>query len=554
MTLVIDSDAHGVDTLEKMRFGVATARRAWLTPRTGGEHPLLDSSSTAAQARRASRSSLGAGCRLGSAARSSAAPAARSSFGGPNGELRSNQNSHAVALLDRLHGGRLLAPQQRHEQRVAGGDRPAPAARRSRPRRTRPRAAPSGQSRLNSTAPGSSSGSVVVRRAPGQQPADAGRGRRAPPEPEPDRPRPAPTSRAPRAAAACRRRAAGADHRHGGERGGRAAEQQHRRRAGSPGSASGRGERREHAGEAVDAVDHQVGALDDARPAPRRSARPRARRPRASPSLDAAPSSASKASRSVASSPPKSAVRALRAGHQVAHRLALVDRHGRPDLEHLAAPVGGEARPPRPRARCPRGGCARRPRRARRASGRPRSAPCPRSAPAAARSSGVSCSAANARTRPSQLAKAGISCGRSRARLEQLGAVASPRRRCRRRPPAGAPRRPSGPRRRPRSRSGGRAGRAARETSSRTWASSARSTIGASVPSMSQRTRRPAGVVGQRAQRSRASASAVGADTARSMPADVARGSRRLAVDRDRGRGVQRAVRRGRRHDHRARC
>jgi DNA polymerase (family 10) len=33
VTLLIDSDAHGVDTLPKMlRYGVATARRAWLTP------------------------------------------------------------------------------------------------------------------------------------------------------------------------------------------------------------------------------------------------------------------------------------------------------------------------------------------------------------------------------------------------------------------------------------------------------------------------------------------------------------------------------------------
>jgi DNA polymerase (family 10) len=30
--LVVDSDAHGVETLEKIRFGIATARRAWLTP------------------------------------------------------------------------------------------------------------------------------------------------------------------------------------------------------------------------------------------------------------------------------------------------------------------------------------------------------------------------------------------------------------------------------------------------------------------------------------------------------------------------------------------
>jgi DNA polymerase (family X) len=32
VTLVVDSDAHGVETLEKLRFGIATARRAWLTP------------------------------------------------------------------------------------------------------------------------------------------------------------------------------------------------------------------------------------------------------------------------------------------------------------------------------------------------------------------------------------------------------------------------------------------------------------------------------------------------------------------------------------------
>ena len=32
VTLVIDSDAHGVETLSNVRYGVATARRAWLTP------------------------------------------------------------------------------------------------------------------------------------------------------------------------------------------------------------------------------------------------------------------------------------------------------------------------------------------------------------------------------------------------------------------------------------------------------------------------------------------------------------------------------------------
>jgi DNA polymerase (family X) len=31
VTLVIDSDAHGVETLANMRYGVATARRGWIT-------------------------------------------------------------------------------------------------------------------------------------------------------------------------------------------------------------------------------------------------------------------------------------------------------------------------------------------------------------------------------------------------------------------------------------------------------------------------------------------------------------------------------------------
>jgi DNA polymerase (family X) len=30
--IVVDSDAHSVRNLELMRFGIATARRAWLTP------------------------------------------------------------------------------------------------------------------------------------------------------------------------------------------------------------------------------------------------------------------------------------------------------------------------------------------------------------------------------------------------------------------------------------------------------------------------------------------------------------------------------------------
>ena len=39
--IVIDSDAHRTRTLENMRWGVATARRAWLTPPAGRKHAAL---------------------------------------------------------------------------------------------------------------------------------------------------------------------------------------------------------------------------------------------------------------------------------------------------------------------------------------------------------------------------------------------------------------------------------------------------------------------------------------------------------------------------------
>ena len=51
VTLVIDSDAHGVDTLvENMRFGVATARRAWLTAEQVANTRTLAGARQAAQA------------------------------------------------------------------------------------------------------------------------------------------------------------------------------------------------------------------------------------------------------------------------------------------------------------------------------------------------------------------------------------------------------------------------------------------------------------------------------------------------------------------------
>jgi DNA polymerase (family X) len=32
VTLCIDSDGHGTETLRNVRYGVATARRAWIAP------------------------------------------------------------------------------------------------------------------------------------------------------------------------------------------------------------------------------------------------------------------------------------------------------------------------------------------------------------------------------------------------------------------------------------------------------------------------------------------------------------------------------------------
>ncbi len=43
--VLIDSDAHSARNFDLLRYGIATARRAWLTPRAGREHPLRGRSS-----------------------------------------------------------------------------------------------------------------------------------------------------------------------------------------------------------------------------------------------------------------------------------------------------------------------------------------------------------------------------------------------------------------------------------------------------------------------------------------------------------------------------
>ena len=50
VTIVLNTDAHGVDTLDNMAYAVATARRAWLTPDRRRQHPQLARVQEAAQA------------------------------------------------------------------------------------------------------------------------------------------------------------------------------------------------------------------------------------------------------------------------------------------------------------------------------------------------------------------------------------------------------------------------------------------------------------------------------------------------------------------------
>ena len=44
-TICVNTDAHGVDTLDNMVYGIATARRAWLTADAGRQHARRGASS-----------------------------------------------------------------------------------------------------------------------------------------------------------------------------------------------------------------------------------------------------------------------------------------------------------------------------------------------------------------------------------------------------------------------------------------------------------------------------------------------------------------------------
>ena len=74
--IVIDSDAHGPETLANMRYGVATARRGWLTKDD------VANTRTWAQLKKLRKKRLGPGSIL-------RAHGVRTSLGAPNGELLS---------------------------------------------------------------------------------------------------------------------------------------------------------------------------------------------------------------------------------------------------------------------------------------------------------------------------------------------------------------------------------------------------------------------------------------------------------------------------------
>ena len=80
--LVIDSDAHGTETLANMRYGVATARRGWLTKADVANTRDVEAARTKLRKRAAARPVTAGGSIL-------RAHGVRSSLGSPNGELRS---------------------------------------------------------------------------------------------------------------------------------------------------------------------------------------------------------------------------------------------------------------------------------------------------------------------------------------------------------------------------------------------------------------------------------------------------------------------------------
>ena len=157
VTLVIDSDAHWPRTLQNMRYGVATARRAWLTAEHVANTRPWD------ELRKLRKRG-----RAGATAPARSRPQPRQPQQLRRAERRGavEPELDAVAALDRRDRARLAspaaAPPSRKKPVATTGHLREEEADRAREDRC---TTASGQSRLNITAPGSSSGSELVLRA-----------------------------------------------------------------------------------------------------------------------------------------------------------------------------------------------------------------------------------------------------------------------------------------------------------------------------------------------------------------------------------------------------
>jgi hypothetical protein len=102
-TIVLNTDAHGIDTLGNMAYAVATARRAWLTPPTSPTRGVgrVQEAAVALSARAGGR------C---------AGPGVRTSSIG-EGRSWGHVELDAVAVLDAEHGG-LAGAQARATRRA----------------------------------------------------------------------------------------------------------------------------------------------------------------------------------------------------------------------------------------------------------------------------------------------------------------------------------------------------------------------------------------------------------------------------------------------------
>ena len=146
VTIVLNTDAHGVETLDNMAYAVATARRAWLTAadvantRGWREFKKLLSDEGLDASGKVSSSTASASRRLGSWPRASreavgAQPGRAHQLDRLQGAVGHDVEFRPVAVLDAEHGGLVRAPGERRRAARSRRRRSRRPGRRSRARR-----------------------------------------------------------------------------------------------------------------------------------------------------------------------------------------------------------------------------------------------------------------------------------------------------------------------------------------------------------------------------------------------------------------------------------